>query len=265
MVLPVRLGLVVLSLLALSPASAQVVKCVDAKGRVEYAKACPPGTTEAGRIQRPETPTPVAPTRAVASASGSPSAKELSPEELNNAEDNVCRASNGVRRASEALVEMGSLPVEQLAGPITDARRREFLQQHLDEGLISAQRGIVESQQKDLVRYQAEYRRMTGSEFNTSLCGDTQRRIKRQEVWETQRREAELRKHADKVVSNEADGVRAICKEKQAMQGPSKELLHHWTADQVKDIQERGRAEYTLLVASYERSYNKRFDPANCP
>ena len=262
---PVRLGLVVLSLLAPSLASAQVVKCVDAKGRVEYGKTCSPGSTEAGRIQRPETPTPATPTRAVAPASGSASAKEVRPDELDNAEDNVCRASNGAARARAALAEKGTLPVEQLAGPVADSQRREFLQQQLNEGLVSGQRGIVTSQEKDLVRYQAEYRRMTGSEFNTALCVGTERRIKRREVWETQRREAELRKHADQVVSNEAEGIRAICKGKQAMNGPSKELLHQWTADQVKFIQERGQAEYTLLAAAYERSYKKRFDPANCP
>jgi hypothetical protein len=67
------------------------------------------------------------------------------------------------------------------------------------------------------------------------------------------------------MIWNGAEWICEICNGKRAMNGPSKELLHQWTADQVKFIQERGQTEYTLFVAAYERSYNKRFDPANCP
>jgi len=257
-------GVFVLGMLASAVAPAQVVKCVDAKGRVEYAKTCPAGTKEASRIQRdvpPEAPTP---DRAGPAATGRATAIETGPDQLDGAEDNVCGASSRLAGARAGLAEKDTLPVEQLAGPIDDPRRREFLQQKLDAGLESAQKSIVASQANDLARYQSEYKRMTGAEFNVALCGDTQRRIKRREAWESRRREEALQKHADLVVSSEGDGIRAICREKETMDGPPKDRAQAFTAEQLKDIQDGGRAAYVRLVASYERSHHKRFEPALC-
>lgn len=262
---------IVASLLAAGPARAQVVKCVDAQGRVEYARICPPGTSESGRV-RESAPAPAAPAptaRMPASSPASPARAEPTPDVLDGAEMNVCRAAGGLAQARRALDDITSgkeapLPVESLAGPQNDPRRRAFLQQKLDEGLVSGQRSIVDSQAKDLARYQAEYRRLTGAEYDTALCGDTQRRLRRREAWEASRREEDRQARAQKVVANEADAVRAICREKQAMDGPSQDVAHHFPPDHLKQIQQEGREAYGRLVSAYERSHGKRFDPAHC-
>ncbi len=259
-------GLVVGSL-----AQAQVVKCVDAKGRVEYAKTCPPGTNEAARLQRDVAPTPAAPPMPAAAPRppsapvGSAKAGEMDPAELDNAETDVCRAAGLALAATAVLKELEKdVPMEQLAGQKVDDPRRRAAQSEMGAGIRSSQKNAEANAIKDLAKYQDVYRRLTGAEFDIGLCNDNQRRIARREAWEAKRREDQQRQWADRTVSNEADGVRTICKEKQSMDGPSKELAVHLPADQIKHIQTEGRANYTLLVASYEKTYKKRFDPASC-
>jgi hypothetical protein len=257
----VKLTLLVLGQLAASLAQAQVVKCVDVNGRVEYSKVCPTGSTEAGRIQRDAMPTPSPAPRGVPAPTGYANPADIGPDRLDNAEDNVCGAAGRLAGAKAGLADKGSVPVEKLAGQqIDDPSRRQALQQTLDASLQSTQRDMVAASAKELAKYQAEYRRLTGAEFNTALCDDKQRRIKRQEAWEIKRREDQM----DKAMSNEADGVRAICRQKQFMDGPSKDAASWYSAEQVKDMQEMGREGYAGLVASYERTYNTRFDPARC-
>lgn len=262
-VLP-ALGLVVVSL-----AQAQVVKCVDAKGRVEYAKICPPGTNEAARLQRdapPTTATPPTPAAAPRPLSGSAKAGEIDPAELDNAEYSVCMAAGQVVAATAVLKELekDSVPIEQLASQKSDDPRRRAAQSEMSAGLQSTQKRMVANAINDLAKYQDVYRRLTGAEFDARLCNDNQRRIARREAWEAKRRDDQKQQWADRTVSNEGEGVRKICREKQMMDGPSKDMAVHLPADQIKHIQTEGRANYTLLVASYEKTYNRRFDPARC-
>ena len=268
-VLP-ALGLVVVSL-----AHAQVVKCVDAKGRVEYAKICPPGTNEAARLQRDAPPTPAAPPTLAAPPtpaaaprplSGSSKAGEIDPAELDNAEYSVCMAAGQVVGATAVLkdLEKDSVAIEQLAGQKSDDPRRRAAQSEMSAGIQSTQKRMVANAINDLAKYQDVYRRLTGAEFDTRLCNDNQRRIARREAWEAKRRDDQKQQWADRTVSNEGEGVRKICREKQMMDGPSKDMAVHLPADQIKHIQTEGRANYTLLVASYEKTYNKRFDSARC-
>ncbi|HZR02194.1 MAG TPA: DUF4124 domain-containing protein [Burkholderiales bacterium] len=214
-----RLTLLLAGALCIAPAKAQVMKCVDANGRIEYAKSCAAGATEAARIQRNGTQVPGA-SQAAPAPVPPQKTTEPGPEELDGLELNICAA------ATRGGGEKG--------GPAD-------------------------------VRYQAEYKRLTGGEFNTALCGDSQRRMARRVAWENKRRDERLQQQADDIVANEGEALRAICREKQAMASAAKKSEGTARADAVKDSQERSRVLYARLVASYERTHNKAFDPTRCP
>lgn len=260
----IRLAFLLPVLLCSADALAQVMKCVDAKGRVEYAKTCATGTTEATTIQRNGTQSPIgapaAPVRQVP-----PGPREVGPDELDSLEANICGASTRVANAKAALAKKDSVPVEGLAGAIKDGRRRDHAQQSLDTAVDTAQKTMVSDFVNELARYQDEYRRVTGAEFNTALCGDTRRRAARREAWENRRRDERLQKQADELVASEPEAVRTICREKQNMDGAARRPEGMLPADVVREGQERSRVAYARLVASYERTHSKQFDPARCP
>jgi hypothetical protein len=136
---PLRLGLVVLSLLAPSHASAQVVKCVDAKGRANMARRAHP-EVPGQSIQRPETPTPARPP--VPRPLRVPQCKGSQPTSWTMPKTTY--AGPQWRGPGQGRWPRWALPVEQLAGPSRIAAAR-IPQQQLNESLVSGQRGIVVS------------------------------------------------------------------------------------------------------------------------
>jgi len=76
--------------------AAQILECVDAKGRKEFANQCPPGTTEARKIMRSGVGTPSS--GAGAAAAPAPANKSLAEQEAdfrkrqNERQDNEAKA-----------------------------------------------------------------------------------------------------------------------------------------------------------------------------
>ena len=70
-----------------------------------------------------------------------------------------------------------SIPVEQLAGRIDNPVSRAQLRRELDNRVKQAQTERVETNRRDLIRYQAEYRQLTGREFDTGQCDGPRVRV----------------------------------------------------------------------------------------
>jgi hypothetical protein len=86
------LGIAVL--LASGVASAQILECVDAKGRKEFADQCPPGTTESRKILKSGVSSPSA---------GSPGAPAAAPSQKSPAEQEAeFRKRQSERQEAEA-------------------------------------------------------------------------------------------------------------------------------------------------------------------
>ena len=106
----------------------------------------------------------------------SANAAEPDPDTLDNAETNICAAQARLRAAMAGALEARAapVPVEQLSGQkIADPGRRALLQQQLDSSIANAQEGLVNDARRDLLRYQSEYKSLTGTEFNAALCSGT--------------------------------------------------------------------------------------------
>jgi hypothetical protein len=77
--LPQLLGIA--ALLACGIVSAQILECVDAKGRKEFANQCPPGTTESRKINRSGVGTPSTPAAGAAAPAAAPAQKSLAEQD----------------------------------------------------------------------------------------------------------------------------------------------------------------------------------------
>lgn len=244
---------------------AQVVKCVDANGRVEYAKTCSPGTTRSTTIQSGEAQSP--PRREATPASAARAATPAKaggndPATLDRVEDLVCTASRQAAAARSGLADTSPVPVEQLNGrPIEDPRKREALQRQVDSVLRSTQQSIVDDAERSLARYQAEYRRLTGSTYDVRLCDDNQRRIDRRVAWEERRVRDEAAVRAEGAVASEDAAVREICGQRQRLdmlpRGDPPESLPG-------QMLTRAQATYDSLLEAYARKYRKSFDTRKC-
>lgn len=242
------------ALLAPSAVGAQVVKCVDAKGRVEYAKVCPPGTNAAGPIRLDATPDPAPTPSAAAPRPGTAKAPDVDPGLLNDAEDRVCTASVALARARSAQAAKGRAPADKSSSPPATSGDPK-VDAFLDNMESSIVRDEIASQTKELARHQADYRRLTGTEFNVAYCNDNQRRYERQVAYDAAR---ERKRNLNQFMANyESEGVKAICAERKAGAG---------APSSGQDAARAGGAEseYDRLVAAYERVYQRKFDPARC-
>lgn len=61
---------------------------------------------------------------------------------------------------------------------------------------------------------------MVGHEFDLSLCGQSDRRIRRRQVWEDKRQDADSQRQAERLAATDDSMISAACRELQIMKGP---------------------------------------------
>lgn len=94
-----------LLVLCTSLATAQILECVDAKGRKEFANQCPPGTTEARKIMKSGVGTPS--TGAAAAPAPAPAGKSVAEQEAdfrkrqNERQENEAKATKDKAEAED--------------------------------------------------------------------------------------------------------------------------------------------------------------------
>jgi hypothetical protein len=191
---------------------------------------------------------------------------EVSPDVLDELEQRICSADQNWTNASQELARGQQMPVEAVTGQsISDPRRREYLQQRLDAVLTGAQKSIVAEHRRQLDDSQQQYRALVGHEFDLSLCGQADRRMKRREAWEARRQETELQQQADRLAGSDTSMVSAACRELTILKGPPPEARAAFRESDVQYWQARAKENYERLSRSYEARTGSRFDPARCP
>src|SRR5262245_31392596 len=191
---------------------------------------------------------------------------EVSPDVLDELEQRICIADQNATNATRELARGQQIPVESVTGQsISDPRRREYLQQRLDAVLTGAQKALVAEHRRQFDESQQQYRTLVGREFDLSLCGQADRRMKRREGWEAKRQEAELQQQADRLAGSDSSMLSAACRELTIMKGPPPEARAAFKESDVQYWQARARENYERLSRSYEARTGNRFDPARCP
>jgi len=191
---------------------------------------------------------------------------DVGPDVLDELEQRICVAEQNSTNAAQELPRRQSIPIEAVTGQnISDPRRREYLQQRLDAAMTGAQKELAAAHRRELDESQQQYRTLVGHEFDLSLCGLVDRRLKRREAWEAKRQEAELQQQADRLAGSDTSMVSAACRELTIMNGPPPEARAAFKESDVQYWQARARENYERLSRSYEARTGNRFDPARCP
>lgn len=191
---------------------------------------------------------------------------DVSPDVLDELERTICITDKNWTESLQALAKGQQVPVEALAGQnINDPRRREYLQQKLDASLTASQKELIAWHRRQLEKSQQEYRTLVGHEFDLSLCGLTDRRMKRRDAWEAKRQETEMQRQADRLAASDASMVNAACRELAIMKGPPPEARAAFKESDVQSWQAKARENYERLSRSYEARTGTRFDPGRCP
>ena len=195
---------------------------------------------------------------------------------LDELETRICSGVDGLRRATAAAAELRRAPVpgqqvadvQQMTGPIDDARRRAFLQQQLNQRMLGAQESIVTSTRQELQQNQDEYRRATGRDFQVRDCVPGQIRtthVQREQA----RQEAEQQETSAMMarVLAEGDRLREIvvrdreaCEAKRILDMPAQEAARLHSPARVSTA----RREYAEFLDAHQKFYKRPFDPSRC-
>lgn len=182
---------------------------------------------------------------------------DVSPDVLDELERTICIGDQNWTNALQDHARQHQVSVEALAGQnISDPRRREYLQQKLDAMLTASQKELIAWHRRQLEQSQQEYRRLVGHEFDLSLCGQPDRRMKRRDAWEAK---------ADRLAGSDTSMVSAACRELAVMKGPPPEARSSFKESDIQYWQARATENYERLSRSYEARTGKRFDPSRCP
>ena len=182
---------------------------------------------------------------------------DVSPDVLDELERTICIGDQNWTNSLQEHARQQQVSVEALAGQnISDPRRREYLQQKLDAMLTASQKELIAWHRRQLEKSQHEHRRLVGHEFDLSLCGQTDRRMKRRDAWEAQ---------ADRLAGSDTSMVSAACRELAVMKGPPPEARSSFKESDIQYWQARATENYERLSRSYEARTGKRFDPSRCP
>jgi hypothetical protein len=190
--------------------------------------------------------------------------------ELDNAEANICMANARLRGSVAAAVQGNrqSIPIEDLAGRIDNPVSRARLQRELDSQVRQAQQQMVETNRRDLVRYQSEYRQLTGTEFNTAQCDGARVRVTHA-VREQQRRQVAMAAQTTRMAQVLAAGeayrqadirMSAACDARKALDVPPQAAARLFPQGYI----EKSRQVYGEFVSSYQREHGAPFDPSRC-
>jgi hypothetical protein len=190
---------------------------------------------------------------------------DVSPDVLDELERTICIGDQNWTNALQEQARQQQVSVEALAGQISDPRRREYLQQKLDAMLTASQKELIAWHRRQLEKSQQEYRRLVGHEFDLSLCGQTDRRMKRRDAWEAKRQETEMQQQADRLAASDTSMVSAACRELAVMKGPPPEARSSFKESDIQYWQARATENYERLSRSYEARTGTRFDPSRCP
>jgi hypothetical protein len=190
--------------------------------------------------------------------------------ELDNAEANICSANARLQGSIAAAVQDSrqSIPIEQLAGRIEDPVSRARLQRELDSRVKQAQAQMVETNRRDLVRYQSEYRQLTGRDFDTGQCDGARVRVTHAQREQQQRQVAmnvQTARMSQVLAAGEAYRQADIrmseaCDAKKALDVPPQAAARLFPPGYV----EKSRQVYGEFVSSYQREHGAPFDPARC-
>jgi hypothetical protein len=190
---------------------------------------------------------------------------------LDNAETNVCAAQVRLRAAMAGALDARTapVPVEQLSGQkINDPARRVVLQQQLDSSIASAQEGVVNDARRDLLRYQSEYKSLTGTDLNTALCNGALPRTTHRAAAE-RRRDEQMQAQSARMAQDVAAGQKqrqqfgelsAACDAKKVLDLPSEAAARLYPASYLEQV----RQEYAQFTGAYQRQHGTAFDPSTC-
>jgi hypothetical protein len=189
---------------------------------------------------------------------------------LDNAEANVCMATSRLQGSVAAAVQDSrqSIPIEQLTGRIDNPVSRAQLQRELDNRVKQAQNDMVETNRRDLIRYQAEYRQLTGREFDTGQCDGPRVRVTHA-MREQQQRQLAMNAQTAKMSQVLAAGeayrqadirMSAACDAKKSLDIPPQAAARLFPPGYV----EKSRQVYGEFVSSYQREHGAPFDTARC-
>jgi hypothetical protein len=193
-----------------------------------------------------------------------------SASELDNAEANICMAHSRLQGSVAAAVQDSrqSIPIEQLAGRIDNPMSRAQMQRELDNRVRQAQDQMVETNRRDLVRYQSEYRQLTGREFDTAQCDGVRVRVTHQ-LREQQQRQVAMSAQTARMSQALAAGeayrqadihMSEACDAKKALDVPPQAAARLFPPGYV----EKSRQVYSQFVSSYQREHGAPFDAARC-
>jgi hypothetical protein len=190
---------------------------------------------------------------------------------LDNAETNVCAAQVRLRAPMAGALDARTapVPVEQLSGQkINDPARRVVLQQQLGSSIASAQEGVVNDARRDLLRYQSEYKSLTGTDLNTALCNGALPRTTHRAAAE-RRRDEQMQAQSARMAQDVAAGqirrqqfgeLSAACDAKKVLDLPSEAAARLYPASYLKQV----RQEYAQFTGAYQRHHGTAFDPSTC-
>lgn len=161
-----------------------------------------------------------------------------------------------------------SIPVEQLAGRIDNPVSRAQLQRELNNWVKQAQNEMVETNRRDLIRYQAEYRQLTGREFDTRQCDGPRVRVIHA-MREQQQRQVAMNAQTVKLSQVLAAGeayrqadirMSEACDANKVMEVPPQAVARLLPPEYV----EKSRQVYSEFVSSYQREHGAPVDTAHC-
>jgi hypothetical protein len=189
---------------------------------------------------------------------------------LDNAEANVCMATSRLQGSVAAAVldSRQAIPIEQLTGRIDNPMSRAQLQRELDNRVKQAQEEMVETNRRDLIRYQAEYRQLTGLEFDTGQCDGPRVRVTHAMRAQQQRQlamSAQTAKMSQVLATGEtyrqADiRMSEACDAKKSLDVPPQAAARLFPPGYV----EKSRQVYGEFVSSYRREHGAPFDASRC-
>lgn len=211
----------------------------------------------------------------LAAACQSVAASPPHPDVLDNAETAMCSADLRAKGALAAAqsARANTSPVTHFGGqPIDDPARRAFLRRELNDRVAAAQEGMARDAREEIALQQSQYRRLTGREFNLSLCAGGALRNTHGAAARA-KQQSEMDAHAALRQRALADGERY----RQDQIGMSSACGYRKVAESIKDRPPRQAAQVispeslqSMKLASeqylsaYRREHGKEFDFSKC-
>lgn len=185
---------------------------------------------------------------------------------LDDVEGGICRETSGLKRAiagaEEVRRESARLAQRMGRGDETE-QRQAFLRNEIAQRAVGAQDQIVADTRRSLLSYQGEYRRLTGKEFDLSLCNGSTVRVTHA-MQAQQQKEQEWQANVAMTSRVLADGeayrqALIACEDWKIMQQPA-ETVERWRPGYMQEA--RGR--FSAFSSDYQRKNGKPFDPKSC-